>query len=89
MKDACRVHFLDPEGNRSEIWPIGDEGIPADVHEKYKDDKGELYAIVVYKNGEPETSIIEKEIWKEAEQQSELRLAEISEEPKSDRIETK
>ena len=48
MKDTCTVHFLDPKGNRSEIWPIGDEGVPTDVHEKFKDDKGDVYAIVVY-----------------------------------------
>jgi hypothetical protein len=28
VKDACTVHFLDLKGNRSEIWPIGDEGVP-------------------------------------------------------------
>ena len=69
MKDACTVHFLDPKGNRSETWPIGDAGVPTDVHEKFKDDKGHVYAIVVYKNGEPETSFIKKQIWKQAEQQ--------------------
>ncbi len=69
MTDACTVHFLDPKGNRSEIWPIGDEGVPAHVHERFKDVKGHVYALVVYKNGEPETSFIKKEIWKQAEQQ--------------------
>jgi hypothetical protein len=48
---------------------IGDEGVPTDLHEKFKGDKGDVYAIVVYKNGEPKTSFIKKEIWKQAEQQ--------------------
>ena len=69
VKDACTVHFLDPKGNRSEIWPIGDEGVPAHVHERFKDAKGDVYALVVHKNGEPETSFIKEEIWKQAEQQ--------------------
>ena len=73
MKETCTVHLLDPYGDRSELWPIGDDGVPTDVYEKFKDDEGDVYAIVVYGDGEPETSFIKKQIWKQAEQQ----LAEI------------
>ena len=32
MTDACTVYFLDPIGNRTETWPIGEDGIPADTY---------------------------------------------------------
>jgi hypothetical protein len=69
VKDACTVHFLDPDGNRSEIWPIGSDGVPADVHARLKDDQGDVYALVVYENGLPQTTFLKKEVWKHLERQ--------------------
>jgi hypothetical protein len=76
VTDACTVYFLDPMGNRTETWPIGEGGIPADTYARLKDHKGDMYALVVYEAGEPQTSFLKKEIWKQAEAQ----FAEIEEE---------
>jgi hypothetical protein len=66
---ACTVHFLDPMGSHTETWPIGEDGIPADTYSRLKDDQGNMYAIVVYEAGEPQTSFLKREIWKQAKAQ--------------------
>jgi hypothetical protein len=47
--------------------PTTNRNAPA-INEKFHDDEGDVYAIVVYGDGEPETSFIKKQIWKQAEQ---------------------
>ena len=58
----CTIHFLDPKHpNRTEIWPIGDDGIDVQTYEKFKDENGNIYAMVVYKKMENRhTSVIKK-----------------------------
>jgi hypothetical protein len=63
------VYFLDPMGNRTETWPIGEDGIPADTYARLKDEKGNMYALTAYEAGEAQTSFLTKEIWKQAEAQ--------------------
>lgn len=67
VKRECTVHFLDPKHpNRTEIWPIGDDGIDVQTYEKFKDESGNIYAMIVYKEGEPNSSILRKHLWLEA-----------------------
>ncbi|GLR95787.1 MULTISPECIES: hypothetical protein [Bradyrhizobium] len=67
MGITCTVYVLDPMGNRTETWPIGNDGIPPEVYARLKDDRGNMYALTVYEAGEPQTSFLKKEIWKQAE----------------------
>lgn len=61
------VHFLTPDGYSERTWLI-DRDIPAATAAKYRDpETGDLYAIVVYRSGEPETKIATKEAWEEVE----------------------
>jgi hypothetical protein len=69
VTDACTVHFLDPMGSRTETWSIGDDGIPPDVYARFKDEQGNMYALTVFEAGEPQTSFLRKEIWKQAKAQ--------------------
>src|SRR3954453_11790351 len=63
--DGCQVHILDPKGNRTENWVVGRD-IPQDVYGRMKDENGDLYMIVVYREGEPDASVVPKAIWEQA-----------------------
>jgi hypothetical protein len=66
----CQVHILDPmeERERVETWFIGDEAgrVSREIYNRLKDDHGHLYALIYYKDGEPECSIIAKLYWDQA-----------------------
>jgi len=62
--EACDVHILDPKGSREEQWLIGTD-IEKDVYDRFKDNNGHIYAFVVWEKGEPNMSIIKKEIWQQ------------------------
>jgi len=61
------VHVLDSMQTdpRTETWVI-DERPGRDTYEKFKDDKGELYALVSYKGGVPGSNVVRKQVWEQA-----------------------
>ncbi len=69
MLDTCTVHFLDPKGNYSEVWPIGNDGIPKEIYSRFRDENGDLFAMTVYNAGTPKTSFITKDVYRAAKAQ--------------------
>lgn len=63
--EVVEVHVLDPKGNYTTHWQIG-EDIPAEVVEKFKNPAtNKLYALTVYEAGEPKTSVLQHAKWLE------------------------
>lgn len=61
--EAVEVHVLDPNGNYSTFWTIG-EDISPEIVEKAKDKKtGAIYALTTYQAGKPQTHVLLKEKW--------------------------
>ncbi len=58
-----RVHMLHPmHGYSVETWTIGVDVDAATVQE-FKDAGGDIYAITVFKEGQPRVAVIKKDIW--------------------------
>lgn len=61
--EAVEVHIIDPNGNYSTFWKIG-EDISPEIVQKAKDkETGALYALTTYQSGEHQTHVLLKEKW--------------------------
>ena len=61
--EAVTVHMLDPNGSYTTDWIVGKD-IPVDIAEKARNpETNDLYAITVYREGRPETSVVVYDTW--------------------------
>jgi diphthamide synthase (EF-2-diphthine--ammonia ligase) len=62
--EGCDVHIIDPDGYRVEKWIVGKD-IEQENYDKYKDKNGFIYVMIHYENGEPNTTLLKREIWQQ------------------------
>ncbi len=63
---TLRVHMLDPKGNKTLEWILG-EDVDLDTVKKCRDEEtGDLFAMTHYEKGQPVVSILKKDLWCEA-----------------------
>jgi hypothetical protein len=67
--ESCRVHILDPmHGLRVETWVVGEQ-VKRETYNKFKDQNGNIYMVVAYEKGEPNTMVVAKSMWVQVAQQ--------------------
>jgi hypothetical protein len=63
QKISCSVHVLDPMSPlRVETWIIG-EDVDEDTYNKFKDENGDLYLSIHYRDGAPTKHLMQRAIW--------------------------
>jgi len=65
LHDVCTAYILDPNGNRTEKWIIG-EHVSRETYDRLKDADGSLYIAICYEAGEPKSTVLKREIWEHA-----------------------
>jgi hypothetical protein len=51
---------------RVEQWVVG-EDVPAELYNRFRDpETGDLYILVIYKDGEPSTNAVHPDVWRQA-----------------------
>ena len=61
--ESFTAHISDPiHGTYTEIWTVGGT-ILQETYDRFKDERGDVYAMVVYKAGNPEMSLLKKNVW--------------------------
>ena len=61
--DTVKAHILDPmRGYYVADWVVGDD-VPREYVEKFATATRELYVVIAYEGGEPQTMLTKKEIW--------------------------
>jgi hypothetical protein len=67
-RSDCPVHILDPaQPERVETWVIGKD-VSVETYDQFKDEIGNLYAIVQYQDGKSSKLVVTKPIWDFAKQ---------------------
>lgn len=61
-KGSCRVHILDSRSYTKTTWIIG-EHVSREQYEEFKDNGGEMYVLIYYEDGKPESRIVLREAW--------------------------
>lgn len=63
--DTVKVHILDPiRGYYFADWVV-DENVHREDVEKFATPTGELYVVIAYEDGEPQTMLTKKEVWEQ------------------------
>ena len=63
MLRVVRAHIIDPvKGYYQENWIIG-EHISEESYNRFKHVSNDIYAFIVYRDGQPEMYICEKKFW--------------------------
>jgi len=63
-----RVHMLNPVGNTTQHWKIGQDIDQAAV-DKFRDpESGDIYAMTSFENGEPQVHLLKRDLWEAARQ---------------------
>ena len=62
LPESCTAHIIDPKGDRTEEWSIGRD-IEKEVYNCFKDENGNMYIMIVYRAGVPNTNVLKKDAW--------------------------
>jgi hypothetical protein len=62
LLESCTADIIDPKGDRTEEWLIGRD-IEKDVYNRFKDENGHIYIMIVYRAGVPDTNVLKKDAW--------------------------
>jgi hypothetical protein len=67
---SCVVHILDPksDGAWTENWIVGEQ-VTREDYEKFKDREGNLYVVIWYEAGKPNSTLAPRSLWEQAAQQ--------------------
>src|SRR5258706_1861595 len=61
--EECRVHFLDPKGDHTALRPTAS----CKDYDNLKDERGDIYAIVSYRNGERNETFVPFALWEDVQ----------------------
>ena len=68
--EGFKVHILDPmNGVLEQIWEI-DKDMPREQYDAYKDEHGEVFVVIHYRQGEENMNAVSKQIWEDLKKEA-------------------